>query len=194
MICATTKVEGIHPQAAQTTTSIPRPLCPWQLPLWIWLERYGAPVHWPPVISARSRVFRFISQGAHSLLYLRAALSRFHQAPALLPPFCNAGQDRYLSPVLIDSIQPITVPNVLSDGLARDKRRQKYAGLRLRRPSRKGAFSGRTRSHFTLVRTPSCTPSGNAREPGEVAPYSRALPLAVARSSPSNPQPAACNG
>lgn len=41
-------------------------------------------------------------------------------------------------------------PNVLSKGLARDKRRQKHAGLRLRRHSRKGVVSRRNRSHFIL--------------------------------------------
>lgn len=128
---------------------MPRPLCSWQLPLSIWLERYGATIHWPPVISARSRVSRFISQDAHSLLHTRAALCEIHKAPALLPRFGNADWDRYLSPVLMDATQPISGPNVLSKGLAGDKRRQKYAGLRLRRLSRKGALPRRNPSHFT---------------------------------------------
>ena len=60
-------------------------------------------------------------------------------------------------------------------GLARDKRRQKYAGLRLRRLSRKGAF----------LEALSCTSLGQntvvlpekemAREPVELVPCNRAM-------------------
>lgn len=69
---------GGHPSTAgQTTTSIPRPPYSWQLPLWIWLERYGATDYWPPVISARPRVSGFISRDAYSLAHSRAPCVEF---------------------------------------------------------------------------------------------------------------------
>ena len=156
---------GGHPSTAGPDYNLDaRPLCSWQLPLSIWLERYGATIHWPPVISVRSRVSRFISRDAHSLLHTRAALCEIHQAPALLLRFGHADWDRYLAPVLIAATQPIDGLNVLSKGLAGDKRRQKYAGLRLRRLSGKGAFSRRNRSYFTWAGHRRARRGLNARE------------------------------
>ena len=174
---------GHPPTGPDYTTSTPRPLCFWQLPFSIWLERYGATAHWRPVIAVGPRVSRFVSRDAHSLLHTRAAFCRIYQAPAVLPQFNNAHQDRYLSPVLTDTIQPIRSLDAPPKDLACDKRRQKYAGLRLRRLSWKGASSGSNRSHFTWTERRRTSRGGHAREPGEMVPCSRAISKAESCST-----------
>jgi hypothetical protein len=166
---------GGHPSTpGQTTTSIPRPLPSWQLPLSIWPERRGQTANWPPVISASPRVLRSNSRDAHSLLHKRAALCRVHRGPALLPRFGSAGWDCYLTPVPIHAVQPVRGLNVMSKDLAHDKRRQKVRGASVEAPFSERCVSGK-HSHFNVNSAHVVHPDRIADEPGELVPCSYAV-------------------